>query len=577
MRSLLDGEQKPARAPYKIYVILAHVLLTLALTYPLVFTLTTHVIGPAEDNLQSLWNLWWVKHAILNLHTHPYFTDYLFYPQGASLSFHSLSLFNSLLGIPLQFIFNSIICYNLLILLSFVLSGWGMYLLLYQLTRHSGAAFVASLVFAYSPYHFAHAEHHLQLSSIQFIPFFILYLLKLLECPRLKHSFLTGVFLFLASLCSWYYLMCLLVFCLVFAAHQLFRQAQRYLDWRFWGHFLLMLLFFGILILPFIYPGVKEKFYGMRYFEKNLSEIFSADAVAFFVPPAAHPLAPEALGVLYNKFGATPWEATVFLGYVAMILAGYAIYKLSWNKTGLWVITGLIFGVLSLGPRLHVMGKIMFPALPMPYWLIQWIPFFNVSSGPSRFIVMVFISLAVLVGYALQYMAATHNILGIRMNRPGLCLIGGLILFEYMALPVNICSPDQVTYAPFIRRQLENDKGDYAILELPLLDYWAGNAFMYRQTLHHKRLLNGTISRLSHKSIRFLSTTPLKELMRDSELDEDFFIKLKPLLIKNRIKYVVLNHYLYKKATSAKLYALLDKAFMKKAELENRLTIFSVY
>ncbi len=572
-----EAPVKPAAAPYKIYVASAHAALTLLLTYPLVFKLTTQVIGPAEDNLQSLWNLWWVKQAILSLHTHPYYTDYLFYPQGTSLAFHSLSLFNSLLGIPLQFIVNPITCYNILILLSFVLAGWGMYLLIYQLTGHSGAAFVASLVFAYSPYHFAHAEHHLQLSSIQFIPFFILYLIRLFERPGLKYSLIAGIFLFLAGLCSWYYLMCLVIFCLIFAVYQLIGQSRAALNHRFWKQFLAMLLFSGVLIAPFIYPGLKEKFYGMRYFEKNLSQIFSADALAFFIPPPAHPLVPVALVNLYNKFGVNTWEATVFLGYLVMLLSGYAIYKLNWSQTGLWVVSGLIFGVFSLGPRLHVMGKVIFPALPMPYWLIQRMPLFNISSAPGRFVVMVFVSLSVLAGYALEHIISTGRVRGLRGNGLMLWLTGGFILFEYLAVPVKLCSPDRITQAPFIEEQLANDSGDYAILELPLLDYWAGNVFMYRQTRHQKRLLNGSISRLSHKSVKFLLSTPLKELINDSALGDDFFTKLKPLLIKNRIKYVVLNHYLYEKSKAARLYILLNRAFKKNAGLEDRLTIFRVY
>jgi hypothetical protein len=578
------GRQEAARPPYQLYVILAHSLLTLVLTYPLVFHLTTQVVGLPEDNLQSLWNLWWVKHAILDLHTHPYYTDYLFYPQGASLVFHTLSLFNSLLSIPLQFIFNRITCYNLLILLSFVLAGWGMYLLAYQLTRHSGASFVASLVFAYSPYHFAHAEHHLQLTSIQFIPFFVLYLIKLSAQPGWKYSLLAGGFLFLTALCSWYYLLYLLVFCLIFIPYQLVIQAPQQLNRRLLGKLLAMLLFFGILISPFIYPMLKEKFYGTYYFSKDLQALFSADLTAFFIPPPAHPLAPPYLDKLYNTLGKNPWEATVFLGYSVLLLAGYAIRKLEWNKTGVWVISGFTFAAFSLGPQLHILGETVLPSAPMPYWLIHQIPLLKMSSTPSRFVVITFLSLAVLVGYAIAYIfreLPLKKILGLSAERIGMALIGGLILFEYLALPVNICSPDQVTQAPFIEQQLTADREDFAVLELPLMDYWCNNIFMYRQTRHQKKMLSGRVSRLSHQAAKFLFHSPVKQLFDYATLKEDFFIKLKPLLIQHQIKYVILNRYLYEKigreAEGARLIRLLDNVFKRKSQLKDDIIIFGIY
>jgi hypothetical protein len=574
---LLKDRGRSLRTPYQLYVVLAHTLLTLVLTYPLIFRLTTHVIGPPEDNLQSLWNLWWVKQALLELHTHPYHTDYLFYPQGASLAFHTLSLFNSVLSIPLQLIFNRITCYNLLILLSFVLAGWGMYLLAYQLTAHAGASFIASLVFAYSPYHFAHAEHHLQLSSIQFIPFFVLYLLRLFEHPRLKHALIAGGFLFLAALCSWYYLMYLAIFSTIFIIYQSTGRPHRYLNRRFLGWFLVMFLFFGMLVSPFVYPLLKDKLSGTHYFSKNLQLWFSADAAAFFIPPPAHPLAPNSFNELYTKLGGNTWEATVFLGYSVLLLTGYSVYKLSWKKTGPWVISGIAFALFSLGPRLHVMGKIIFPDMPMPYWLIHQIPLLRMISTPSRFVVMVTLSLAVLVGYGVKRILSDFTTKKIWLNRLGLGLIGGIVLWEYLALPVNICSPDQVTRARFLEQQLTADEGDYAILELPLLDYWCNNVFMYRQTLHHKKMLSGSISRLSHQAMGSLLGTPLKELLRTSNLEDDFFIKLKPLLRQNRVKYLIFNRYLYEESEGAKLYRSLSRAFKKNARLKNDIIIFEIY
>ena len=556
------------RTPYRLYVLLAQTLLTLLLTYPLLFKLSTHLIGIAEDNLQSVWNLWWVKHSVLNLHTHPYHTEHLFYPLGTSLAFHTLSLFNSFLSIPLQFFLSRITCYNLLILLSFVLAGYGMYLLAYELTGHFGASFVASLVFAYSPYHFAHAGHHLQLSSIQFIPLYVLYLIRLFSQGKLKYSLFAGVFLVLASLCSWYYLMYLFIFSVIFVIYRLIN----FIPTRVLGKVFAMLLVWGMMISPFVYPLVKETVYGRDYISKDYQLWFSADLAAFIIPSPSHPLVAGSLDNLYGKLGGNPWEATVFLGFTVLLLAGYAIYKLRWHQTGFWVTSGVIFSVLSLGPRLHIMGNSIFPDTPMPYWLIHQFPLFRMISSPSRFVVMVMLSLAVLVGYAVKEIFS-----GEKKIKLGMGLIAGLILMEYATFPVDLVLPDQVTRAPFLQQVLAADESDYAVLELPIKGYWINNIYMYRQTKHHKKILNGNVSRHSPEFTKFISDEPLRRLAENTGITDDYFEQLKPLFVENKIKYIIFNKYLYGDTPTDKLSGLMDEAFDKAAKLKDEITVFKVY
>ena len=52
---------------------------------------------------------------------------------------------------------NMVLCYNLLFLSTIVLAGWGMYLLVRELTGRPLAAFVAGLAFAFAPYRISEA------------------------------------------------------------------------------------------------------------------------------------------------------------------------------------------------------------------------------------------------------------------------------------------------------------------------------------------------------------------------------------------------------------------------------------
>src|SRR5438270_11083552 len=71
--------------------LLAYALLTLVMTYPIALDLSTQVPG-GGDAWQHIWNLWWVKHALLDLHTNPYHTNLVYYPTAPNLYFHTLVL-----------------------------------------------------------------------------------------------------------------------------------------------------------------------------------------------------------------------------------------------------------------------------------------------------------------------------------------------------------------------------------------------------------------------------------------------------------------------------------------------------
>ena len=55
-----------------LLIIGLYLVLSLALTYPLVLHFTTHVLGSATwafDEYTFLWNMWWFKYSIFDLQT----------------------------------------------------------------------------------------------------------------------------------------------------------------------------------------------------------------------------------------------------------------------------------------------------------------------------------------------------------------------------------------------------------------------------------------------------------------------------------------------------------------------------
>src|SRR5687767_993700 len=178
------------RLPLRVHliVLMGYALLTLILTDPIPSKLTTEVIG-GGDAWQHIWNLWWVRESVVGGLSNPYFTDLLYYPDGVPLYFHTLVLTAGLISIPFQLAGLGLIStYNIVLLLTFVLAGYGTFLLCHYVTGSKWGSFVGGCVFAFSPYHFAHLYGHMNLASLQWIPFYVLLLLRAIDEPMSRQT-----------------------------------------------------------------------------------------------------------------------------------------------------------------------------------------------------------------------------------------------------------------------------------------------------------------------------------------------------------------------------------------------------
>src|SRR5438270_3971020 len=199
--------------------LLGYLVLALVFTYPLVLNFASAIPGDGYDGLQNYWNLWWVRRALLDLNSSPFFTTDLYYPTGTSLLFHTLNVFNGLCSLPIHLLSNLAITYNVVVLFTFVMSGYGTFLLAKhvmstgRLPTSDSIAFVAGFIFAFAPVRFAHLLGHMQVLSTEWLPFFALTMLRSYEnvlSPR--RIILPALFLGLNALCDWYFVLYAFIF-----------------------------------------------------------------------------------------------------------------------------------------------------------------------------------------------------------------------------------------------------------------------------------------------------------------------------------------------------------------------------
>ena len=152
---------------HELGAIVLFLVLTLIVTYPLVFQLTSH-IPVCCDTWLYYWYMWWTKKALLGLHFDQFYTDFMYYPIGAKLSFEGL--YNSIVGAALWPIWGGVLSFNLLFLSTYVLGALGVYLLVLRLTGDWKAGIVAGVIFVFSPIRNQYLMFT-NISTIQWIPF----------------------------------------------------------------------------------------------------------------------------------------------------------------------------------------------------------------------------------------------------------------------------------------------------------------------------------------------------------------------------------------------------------------------
>lgn len=526
-------------------ILLAYFVLTLILTYPLVLHFTTHVVGDGSDDPALAWNLWWVPYALLHSASSPIYTNYMFYPIGLNLGFYTLTYLNAFLSFPFQFDLGLVPAANINLILSFTLSGFGAYLLVTYLLRRaftraggrgnesiiSGSAFVSGLLYAFSSNKFLYASlGQFNIASSQWIPFYILFLLKIFESPKppWRYGFLLGLLLLAQALSEFIFASFLILFTLAYFLYWLVMIRFRIQNYT---SQIINLVIAALLLLVCMSPILAAMFSDLLtegdFIQQGLgfSNIFSADVLGFLVPSHLHPL----FGGLEAHFH-FPYINFMYLGFTAIGLAVIALWRV--KPARIWGIWFALIALVTLGPTLRINGTEF--DLPLPFDLLLDIPLIKGNRYPSRWSVMLTLCLAVMVGYGVWWIANRvrqmadgrwHISIGKQKFLFGglLSAVSILILFEHLAIPLPLSD----FRVPEIYSQIARDTGDFSVMEIPLA--WRNGfrvtgsyrsdsqgpidrIFMFAQwyqTTQQHPILNGNTSRNPELKFQYFSETPV--------------------------------------------------------------------
>ncbi len=191
-----------------VFIPLAFLVLSLAFTWPLAADLGGSLGGGLDPQLQS-WILAWDTHA---LRTNPLgvWQAPIFFPYPDTLAYTDHHLLLSLLVAPIIWATgNPALAHNLLVILSYALSGYAVYLLAKEMWgEHTSTidipAFVAGVAFAFSSFRMAQFVH-LQMLQTAWLPLALLFLMRTLRGARWRDGLLCGLFFTIQCVTALYF------------------------------------------------------------------------------------------------------------------------------------------------------------------------------------------------------------------------------------------------------------------------------------------------------------------------------------------------------------------------------------
>ena len=571
-----------------LYALLGYAAIAVVFTWPLVTHFGTHLTGsPAGDTGIYVWNQWVFQHELLENHRSPYFTDKIFALSGrANLSLHNYTAFQDLAALPFINWLGVVATFNLVYLLMTVLTAYATFLLARQITRSTAEAWLAGLLFAWSPVLVTRGGAHFSLVAAAPLAVFLLVLIRAAERQRMRDAVALGATCWWAASTDADYAVYTVLIALFYMIGRVMAIERRQPDVRTrrapWPLDVLLFCVAGLIVsmivsggwqitvlgrvtsirslytpmlvltvlacvrlawpyrpnLSAINPGATLRFARLAAAAATVAAVLLApvlyavgvriaegqwdteavywrssppgvDLAAFVLPNPNHPLAPGAVRDWLTPRPDAYFENVASLTWVALIVIGLA-WRAGWRPSRAWAWLGAAFGLLALGPFIHVAG--FNTHVPGPWALLRYVPIVGLARTPARFSVVLMLVVAIAFAMSLWWLGQRWP----RRRRALLAVTAVLLVFELLPAPRPLYS----AAVPRIYNVIAETPGDFRVLELPtgvrdgtrsIGNFTART--QYFQTAHRKGLVGGYLSRVSRRRVDDVRRDPMVDAL----------------------------------------------------------------
>ena len=458
-------------------------LLTVALTWPFAANLR---VMDAGDSAFFAWEIGWTVHA---LKTDPTSLPHanIFHPLRYTLGMDEPVLGTTVLVLPLAlFTDDAVLLYNVVRLLTFLISALTAYWLAKELGAGERIALVAGALFAFSPIRTDQVAH-LSTLGTQWWPLVLLFTIRFAKGNRTRDALLAALFFVLAFLACGY--------------HGVIAGAVMppFLAVLFWGRWDrlkgggLAVVVAALALLP-VYR-VHQKGLSPENYSRGTEEtiLYSAGVESFLSTSAWN----RVYGEVTDAFRTVgPNNLFPGLAVPGLVLAGViAVRRSKGTPSREAVALGVLLltaAVVALGPRVRAFGYDLGPG---PWGLLRdTVPVFQMIRVTSRAGVFLALPLTMLAALALARLKPRPAVLaGLGLVALGETLIVPIPMPEWSKLIDTRKEP------PPVYRWLAGRPGRDPIAHLPMLDVhglerrpaFHESVYMVYSTLHWKPLVNG--------------------------------------------------------------------------------------
>jgi len=459
--------------------------------------------------------------------------------------------------------------YNLWWFLSFFLAFLGMWLLVKDVTQSNWAAGIAGFVFAFAPFHFAHAvSTNIGTMHYEWLPWLAFFLHRFMRDTAWKNALGVAVSMLLIIATEHQLLAFTLIFLLFYFPFLAFVYPQSFKKWRFWAALAL-----GAVVILVAGAVQFNKIWQIAHSQNNFLqppynqvEEYSADLIDFLIPARFQTLWGEHFNsARVNLASNQDGRQSFYLGYIAIFLVLFGLIQTIRKKRKgsverrfifFFGAVTLLFILLSLGPTLHIKGNAYLSQKLPYYWIYVIVPYWNYIRTSSRIFVIALLGWAFLAGTGAKFLEKHYQKLPHKYsdwfrelylkyqnkpvvsrktrfylnqnpikNRPSdlnetpksksylsLALMGIVFIglpIEYLSLPVPQLD---LSYSPFYD-QLTKDSDNYNILEIPgSTSYEFGSYATYTARIHRKGKIDGIdFARTEKDRWTFQRNTPIIE------------------------------------------------------------------
>lgn len=493
-----------------------------------VLHLTTAIPGPPWDNLEWLYKIWWVRESLFVEGRLPFFHPDVFVPYGYPAAQSEPMLTHFAWMLPVLLVGDEVLAFNFMLWSSFVITGLGTSLYVYDLTGRRAPALLAGVIFAFSPYRLhSMAAGWLPLMGTGWLPLALLCFERLRRGRSWTWGLLAGFFLLQVVLASWYYAYIIGLTCAGYLALRLW-------PWRRWRSRSLWLGLAACLVVV-VLPTIPAALPVVQLTKTSVSwsladvEKWAAGLEDFLYPNIYHPLWGRFFLARRAEIPSYPWYVPgfLFLGLVPLGLSAVALWQSRGRRlTRLWLLLGLAGAVLALGPTLHLLGQRVY--LPVPdavealfsramyvltgklalnktaYWQLErpgaipvplpglllylFAPFASGMRTFYRFGLIAVFATSVLAAFGLAGLET-------RLTRPAgrallAALLVGLVVFEFAAPTVPSGRSDAVAARTGTLEGWLAAQPPGAVMRLPLVTALNGPS-LYRRRAHRQPIAYG--------------------------------------------------------------------------------------